>query len=80
MLALRAKTKPDEAEAEGFDCSKLEADNEGWDGFRRNASLLSAEGCRKTLSAGSRQSGSSCKLLDSLPPVLKVSSIFHRRN
>jgi hypothetical protein len=28
MLALRTKTKPDEAEAEGFDCSKLEANNE----------------------------------------------------
>jgi len=36
--ALRAKNKPDEAEAEGFGGSKVEADNEVWLGFRRNPS------------------------------------------
>ena len=30
---MRAKTKPDEAEAEDFGGSKVEADNEGWLGF-----------------------------------------------
>src|SRR5271155_1080869 len=34
--ALRPKTGPDEAEAEGFGYSKVEADNEIWPGFRRN--------------------------------------------
>ena len=35
-VALRAKTKPDEAEADGFGGSKVGADNNGWVGFRRN--------------------------------------------
>ena len=35
-MALRAKIGPDEAEAEGFGGSKVEADNEVWPDLRRN--------------------------------------------
>jgi hypothetical protein len=34
---------PDEAEAEGFGGSKVEADNEVWLGFRRKASSFAAK-------------------------------------
>jgi hypothetical protein len=43
MLALGAKTRPDEAEAEGFDCSKLRLTTKNGMVFRRKTSLLSAE-------------------------------------
>jgi hypothetical protein len=35
-MALRAKTRPDEAEFEGFGGSKSENENEVWADFRRN--------------------------------------------
>jgi hypothetical protein len=42
---LRAKTGPDEAEAEGFGYSKVEVDNEVWPGFSpRQAELARVEG------------------------------------
>jgi hypothetical protein len=76
-VALRVKIGPDEAEAEGFGGSKVEADNEVWPDFRRNpkgrghfSSSLCHSSLADTRYASLLASRSEKKWLPSLPTCI----------